>query len=93
MNERDSESAKKEEAKAEPAAGVTSDAPAKKPEARPDALDPDWWVPWAVLVGLVLFGLLGFFGVLTPSRKGPTAADVPATPAPTASDKRPIPAR
>ncbi|HVU01752.1 MAG TPA: hypothetical protein VHE30_08370 [Polyangiaceae bacterium] len=35
------------------------------------------WAPWAVLVGLVLFGLLGYFGVLSPKRGGPTAADVP----------------
>ena len=46
-----------------------------------DEKDPYWWTAWAVLVGLVLFGLLGFLGVLSPSRKGPTAADVPVTPA------------
>jgi len=47
--------------------------------------DPYWWAPWAVLVGLVTYGLLGFLGVLTPKRDGPTAADVggaaPAAPA------------
>jgi hypothetical protein len=55
-------------------------------------LDPYWWAPWAVLIGLVLYGLLGFLGVLFPNRKGPTAADVPAPP-PAASEKRPAPAR
>lgn len=43
--------------------------------------DPYWWTPWAVLIGLLLYGLLGFLGVLTPKQKGPTAADVPVTPA------------
>ena len=41
--------------------------------------DPYWWTPWAVLAGLVLYGLLGFLGVLSPKRAGPSAADVPAT--------------
>jgi hypothetical protein len=41
--------------------------------------DPYWWTPWAVLVGLLLFGLLGFLGVLSPNHSGPTAADVPVT--------------
>jgi hypothetical protein len=95
MDERDKETEKNATAKAEPSAGAVPDAPPpEKPAERPAAVDPDWWIPWAVLVGLVLFGLLGFLGVLTPARKGPSAADVPATtPAPSASDKRPIPAR
>lgn len=42
--------------------------------------DPYWWAPWAVLGGLVLLGALGLFGVLTPKRSGPTAADVPVAP-------------
>lgn len=42
------------------------------------------WAPWAVLAALILFGLLGFLGVLTPRRTGPTAADVPFV-APSAS--------
>jgi hypothetical protein len=37
--------------------------------------DPYWWTPWAVLVGLVGYGLLGYLGVLSPKREGPTAAD------------------
>jgi hypothetical protein len=41
--------------------------------------DQYWWAPWAVLVGLVLLGALGVFGVLTPKRSGPSAADVPVT--------------
>ena len=47
------------------------------PEEKKD--DPYWWTPWAVLLALVLYGLLGFLGVLSPNRKGPTAADVPVT--------------
>ncbi len=48
--------------------------------------DPYWWTPWAVLVGLVVYGLLGFLGVLSPKHRGPTAADVPVTtPAPATS--------
>jgi len=39
--------------------------------------DPYWWTPWAVLVGLVVYGLLGFLGLLSPKQRGPTAADVP----------------
>lgn len=46
------------------------------------------WAPWAVLAALILVGLLGFFGVLTPRREGPTAADVPFTP-PSASATAP----
>jgi hypothetical protein len=58
--------------------------PEKKPEPSAPA-DPYWWTPWAVLVGLVTYGLLGFLGVLSPKREGPTAADVPVTiPAPSA---------
>jgi hypothetical protein len=41
--------------------------------------DRYWWTPWAVLVALVLYGLLGFLGMLSPKLKGPTAADVPVT--------------
>jgi hypothetical protein len=41
--------------------------------------DPFWWTPWAVLIGLLLYGLLGFLGKLSPSHSGPTAADVPVT--------------
>ena len=43
--------------------------------------DPYWWTPWAVLVGIVAFGLLGYLGLLSPKHKGPTAADVPVAPA------------
>jgi hypothetical protein len=50
-----------------------------------DQKDPYWWTPWAVLVGLVLYGLLGYLGVLSPKRHGPTAADVPASPAPSSN--------
>jgi hypothetical protein len=42
--------------------------------------DQYWWAPWAVLVGLVLLGALGIFGVFAPKRGGPSAADVPVTP-------------
>jgi hypothetical protein len=49
---------------------------------KPPEKDPFWWTPWAVLVGLVLYGLLGFLGKLTSKPNGPTAADVPATIAP-----------
>jgi hypothetical protein len=41
--------------------------------------DALWWTPWVVLVGLVLYGLLGFLGKLSPKHSGPTAADVPVT--------------
>jgi hypothetical protein len=41
--------------------------------------DPYWWTPWAVLIGLLLYGLLGYLGVLSHKQKGPTAADVPVT--------------
>jgi hypothetical protein len=78
-------------ASAEPAESPTDDKKVQKTEKTAE-LDPYWWAPWAVLVGLVLYGLLGFLGVLFPNRKGPTAADVPSPP-PAASDKRPIPAR
>lgn len=63
----------------------------EKPRQKDDAVDPYWWAPWAVLIGLVLYGLLGFLGVLTPAHKGPTAADVPPAPAP--SDQRLVPAK
>ena len=56
-----------------------SEAESKKP-------DPYWWTPRAVLIGLMLYGLLGFLGGLSSKRGGPTAADVPVTTAaPTAS--------
>jgi hypothetical protein len=63
------------------------------PEKSSAEKDPYWWTPWAVLIGLVVYGLLGFLGVLSPKQKGPTAADVPATtatqePAPSASKKK-----
>lgn len=49
--------------------------------------DPYWWTPWAVLAGLVLFGLLGYLGKLGGGQHGgPTAADVTETP-PAASAK------
>lgn len=41
--------------------------------------DQYWWAPWAVLVGLVVLGALGIFGVFTPKQAGPSAADVPVT--------------
>jgi len=55
-----------------------------EPEKAPNApeQDPYWWTPWAVMVAVVLFGLLGFLGKLGPRHSGPSAADVPATPAP-----------
>lgn len=94
MEERDKEGDDKEAAKAQPASASAPAAPApEKQPTRPNALEPYWWAPWAVLIGLVLYGLLGYLGVFFPSRKGPTAADVPTTPAPSASDKRPLPAR
>jgi hypothetical protein len=80
-----------EAARAEPAAAPADEKKVQKAEKTAE-LDPYWWAPWAVLIGLVLYGLLGFLGVLFPSRKGPTAADVP-TPPPAASDKRPVPTR
>jgi hypothetical protein len=46
---------------------------------KPAEKDPYWWTPWAVLGGLLLFGLLGFLGKLSAKASGPTAADVPAT--------------
>lgn len=82
------------EARAEPAQAPKTEKKSEKPPQAAE-LDPYWWAPWAVLVGLVLYGLLGFLGVLFPGRKGPTAADVPTTtaPAPAASDKRFAPTR
>ncbi len=85
----------REQEKKDPENAAASAEPAERPKEKPvekaaDA-DPYWWAPWAVLVGLVLYGLLGFLGVLTPARKGPTAADVPTTPPPTASDQRLVP--
>ena len=78
-----------------PASAQPADSPvrdAKPAKAESDAAaDPYWWVPWAVLVGLVLYGLLGYLGVLFPQRKGPTAADVPTKPA--SSDTRLVPSR
>ncbi len=48
-----------------------------------DGADPMWWTPWAVMIGLIVLGFLGFMGALPlggkPSSK--TAADVPVTPA------------
>jgi hypothetical protein len=44
---------------------------------KPEQKDQYWWTPWAVLAALVLYGLLGFLGALTPKQNGPTAADVP----------------
>ena len=61
------------------------------PDKNTNEKDPYWWTPWAVLIGLLLYGLLGYLGVLFPKRTGPTAADVPvttATPAPAASAKK-----
>ncbi len=46
---------------------------------------PDW-APWAVLIGLIAIGLLGALGVFTPKHTGPTAADVDADTAPSATD-------
>jgi hypothetical protein len=51
------------------------------PAPTPDK-DPYWWTPWAVLGAILIFGLLGFLGVLSPKPQGPTAADVPVTPPP-----------
>jgi hypothetical protein len=95
MTEPDEAKDAKETGSSEPARAEPAQAPATdekigkaKPE-KSEELDPYWWTPWAVLVGIVLFGLLGFLGVLFPSRKGPTAADVPVVPPPTASNKVP----
>ncbi len=52
--------------------------------AKPEKKDADWWMPWAVLIALVVFGALGFFRVFTP-KAGITAADVPTAPPPTRS--------
>lgn len=90
MDEREQEKKDPESAAAE-GRPEPAEPPKEKPVESPAAVDPYWWAPWAVLIGLVLYGLLGFLGVLTPSRKGPTAADIPATPAPTASDQRLVP--
>jgi hypothetical protein len=46
---------------------------------KPPEKDPYWWTPWAVLVGLLLYGLLGFLGKLSTKPSGPTAADIPAS--------------
>jgi hypothetical protein len=66
-------------------------------ESKPKEQDPYWWTPWAVLVALLLYGLLGFLGVLTPKRSGPTAADVAppsaASPPPVAEPKPSAPAK
>ncbi|HEY6726558.1 MAG TPA: peptidylprolyl isomerase [Polyangiaceae bacterium] len=61
----------------------------------------DWipdWAPWAVLGGLLLLGLAGGFGLLTPNKPGeavPSAADVAAPPssepATEAEPPRPVP--
>jgi hypothetical protein len=83
---------KAEPARAEPAQEAAPEKKNVEKTEKAGELDPYWWAPWAVLIGLVLYGLLGFLGVLFPNRKGPTAADMPA-PAPTASDKRLIPSR
>jgi len=66
-----------------------------------EASTDDWlpdWAPWAVLGGLLLLGLAGGFGLLTPSKPGEevqTAADVtpPPTSEPTteAAPPRPVP--
>lgn len=50
--------------------------------AKRDEKDADWCLPWAVLIALVVFGLLGFFKVFTP-KPGITAADVPTAAPPT----------
>jgi hypothetical protein len=52
-----------------------------EPERKSDN-DPYWWTPWAIIAGLVLVGLLGFLGKLSPNRSGPSAADVSPPPAP-----------
>lgn len=57
---------------------------------KPPEKDPYWWTPWAVLAGLLLYGLLGFLGKLSSKPSGPTAADVPASVAmPVASVPKP----
>lgn len=94
----DKETGSNEPASAEPAQAEATEKKVEKTEKKVEKtekaaeLDPYWWAPWAVLIGLVVYGLLGFLGVLFPNRKGPTAADVPTT-APAASDKRPVPTR
>ena len=90
MDEREQQKKDPEPAAAE-ARGEPPEPPKEKPVEQAAAIDPYWWAPWAVLIGLVLYGLLGFLGVLTPGRKGPTAADVPTTPPPSASDQRLVP--
>jgi hypothetical protein len=55
--------------------------------------DPYWWTPWAVLAAIVIMGILGYKGVLTHRKSGPTAADIPfVPPAPSASAPRMNPA-
>jgi hypothetical protein len=56
-----------------------------EPTQREPPRDPYWWTPWAVLLGLILYGTLGYLGVLSPKRGGPTAADVPTPPPPVAA--------
>jgi hypothetical protein len=58
--------------------------------------DDDWlpdWAPWAVLVALILLGLAGGFGVLTPKATddAATAADVPTTAASQEAEPTPEP--
>ena len=59
----------------------------------PDS-DPTWWAPWAVMLGLLVVGLLGFMGVFWPAAAPPepeheeTAAIAHEDPSPAGSVKR-----
>lgn len=77
-DELDEDEDEDEDDRARPRAGS-----APKPRSNAAEASDDWlpdWLPWAVLGGLLLLGVLGFAGVFS-SKKAPatSAADVPTT--------------